>query len=209
MKSSSEQIIIFTRYPQPGKTKTRLIPTLGSSGAADLHRQMTEHTMTRVKQLAATQATSVQVCHAGGDNAVMKQWLGAGILFQPQGSGDLGMRMERAFAQAFQAGYERVIIVGTDCPALTAKIMQAALEALQENDFVLGPTSDGGYYLIGLRRPAPQLFQDVPWGTEKVLERTLQIADQLDLRRTLLDLLDDVDRPEDLVVWERESQSRL
>jgi uncharacterized protein len=209
MKNSAEQIIIFTRYPVSGKAKTRLIPALGAVGAADLHRQMTEHLLAKVKKLASTRAIAIQVCHESGDHELMKQWLGPGIFFQPQGGGDLGARMERAFADAFQSGFERVTIVGTDCPGITVNILQSALDALREYDFVLGPALDGGYYLIGLRRPILQLFQGVPWGTEKVFEYTLKIADELGLRHTILDPLNDVDRPEDLNVWERESKSQL
>jgi uncharacterized protein len=209
MQNAVEQLIIFTRYPEPGKTKTRLIPALGAVGAADLHRQMTEHLLTKVRKFASTRAVAIQVCHDGGDVELMKQWLGPGILFQPQGSGDLGVRMERAFAAAFQSGCERVTVVGTDCPTITINILQTAFAALGDSDFVLGPATDGGYYLIGLRRPVPQLFQGVPWGTATVFEQTLRIADELGLRHTLLDPLADVDRPEDLWVWERESHSQL
>jgi uncharacterized protein len=198
-----EQIIIFTRYPEPGRTKTRLIPALGAVGAADLHRQMTEHLLATVKKLESARAVGVQVCYDGGGKELMEQWLGPGILFQPQGSGDLGARLERAFAGAFQAGFEGVSIVGADCPGITTQTLQSALAALREYDCVLGPARDGGYYLIGLRRPVPQLFQGVPWGTEKVFEHTLRVADELGLRHTLLEPLDDVDRPEDLWVWER------
>jgi uncharacterized protein len=209
VKNSAEQIIIFTRYPEPGKTKTRLIPALGPAGAADLHRQMTEHLLAKIKKLEATRAIVVQVCYEGGGDELMKQWLGPYLLFQSQGSGDLGARMERAFAGAFQSGFKRVTIIGADCPAITVKILGSALDALHKCDFVLGPATDGGYYLIGLCRPVPQLFQGVPWGTDMVFEQTLRIADELGLPYTLLDPLTDIDRPEDLCVWEQESKSQL
>jgi hypothetical protein len=110
--------------------------------------------------------------------------------------------MVRAIAEAFQSGGERIILVGTDCPGLTDGLVRTAFEALVRNDLVLGPANDGGYYLIGVRRVIPQLFSEIPWGTRQVLEKTLRIADQMQLRVFLLEPLDDVDRPEDLPVWE-------
>jgi hypothetical protein len=112
------------------------------------------------------------------------------------------MRMARAFEKAFRSGMERVILVGTDIPGLDENLIHNALEALQKDDLVLGPANDGGYYLIGLRRPLGQLFQDIPWGTGEVLAKTLQAAGQLKIRFSLLRALDDVDRPEDMPIWE-------
>jgi len=98
---------------------------------------------------------------------------------------------------------KRVVLVGTDIPSITARILLGAFENLSSTDMVLGPARDGGYYLIGLRQPFPHLFADMPWGTEKVLERTRQIADDLGLSAVLLETLEDLDRPEDLHLWER------
>jgi rSAM/selenodomain-associated transferase 2 len=101
---------------------------------------------------------------------------------------------------------DRVVLVGTDIPNMTARILLDAFENLSSRDMVLGPARDGGYYLIGLRQAYPQLFVDMPWGTEKVLERTRQIADGLGLSAVLLETLEDVDRPEDLHLWEKASK---
>jgi rSAM/selenodomain-associated transferase 2 len=111
--------------------------------------------------------------------------------------------MGRALQEAFQAGMNRVIIVGTDCPGLTDDLVRRAFRALNDDDLVLGPAKDGGYYLIGLSRPITELFWEVPWGTPEVMKKTLQIAEALQLRVSLLEPLDDVDRPEDLPVWEK------
>jgi len=197
-----ERLIIFTRYPEAGKTKTRLIPLLGPDGAAELHRRMTEHILARTKELQRYRPVSVEVRYEGGNKCLMEQWLGPDISFRPQGSGDLGQRMERAFREAFQAGMDEVVLVGTDIPGITVDLLLRAFEALGHRDMVLGPARDGGYYLIGLRRASPQLFAHMPWGTEKVLERTRQIAGGLGLSVVLLEILEDVDRAEDLRVWE-------
>jgi len=136
----------------------------------------------------------------------MRQWLGSDLFFRPQGAGDLGERMARAFRGAFECDAARVVLVGTDCPGLTEGLLGDAFESLRHTDLVLGPARDGGYYLIGLRKTTPGLFTGVPWGTEKVLERTKEIADGLGLSVRLLDLLDDVDRPEDLAIWREASK---
>ncbi|MBD2541354.1 TIGR04282 family arsenosugar biosynthesis glycosyltransferase [Coleofasciculus sp. FACHB-SPT36] len=193
-----ECLIVFTRYPEPGKAKTRLIPVLGEDGASNLHRQMTEHTLSQVRELQSDRATRVEVYFTGGDQQLMEDWLGADIIYQPQGEGDLGQRMKSAFQTAFAAGMEGVAIVGTDCPGLDAKIMAQAFEQLNGHDLVLGPAIDGGYYLIGLRRIIPELFEEINWGTSEVREKTVAIAISLGLAVAYLPPLFDVDRPEDL-----------
>jgi len=197
-----EGLIIFTRYPEPGKTKTRLIPLLGPDGAAELQRQMTEHILARVKELQGNRPVFVEVRYEGGNEGLVRKWLGPDMPLCPQGSGNLGERMVRAFREIFQAGMNKVVLVGTDIPRIKVHILLKAFENLRYADVVLGPARDGGYYLIALRRATPQLFVDVPWGTEKVLERTRQIADGLGLSTVFLETLDDVDRPEDLRLWE-------
>jgi rSAM/selenodomain-associated transferase 2/rSAM/selenodomain-associated transferase 1 len=202
-KMNDNRLIIFARYPEPGKTKTRLIPALGPKGAADLHRRMSEHTMAWARRLKDTSGLSLEVRYVGGDEHQIKQWLGLDIPCFHQGDGNLGGRMGRAFQETFQAGMNRVIIVGTDCPHLTDDLVQGAFKVLNHDDLVLGPAKDGGYYLIGLIRPIAELFSEVPWGTPEVLKKTLRIAEALQLRVSLLEPLDDVDRPEDLSVWEK------
>ena len=201
-----EVLIIFTRYPEPGKTKTRLIPSLGPDGAAGLQRRMTEHTLTRVREFQGYRPVSVEVRYEGGNQHLIEQWLGVDIPSRPQGNGDLGQRMARAFHEAFQAGMGRVVLVGTDIPHITPRILHGAFESLRSTDVVLGPARDGGYYLIGMRRASPQLFVDLPWGTEKVMKRTKRISHDLGLSVVLLDTLEDVDRPEDLHLWEKASK---
>ena len=198
-----EGLIIFTRYPQPGKTKTRLIPLLGPHGAAGLQRRMTEHLLAQAREFQKHRSVSLEVRYEGGNTHLMKKWLGTDLSFRPQGSGDLGQRMARAFREAFHGGMDRLVLVGTDIPGITPGLLSGAFEALAQVDMVLGPALDGGYYLIGLRHAFPQLFVGMPWGTEGVLERTRHVADGLGLSVALLETLDDVDRPEDLPFWEK------
>lgn len=199
---SLKRLIVFTRYPEAGKAKTRLIPALGAEGAAQLQRQMTEHTIAQVKVLAAAYPLSIEVRYAGGDRNLMQTWLGPDAAYRPQSSGDLGIRMADAFQAAFEEQVEHAITIGTDCPGVDAAKLAQAFAALQHHDLVLGPATDGGYYLIGLRRFVPDLFVGIAWSTEQVFQHTIGIARALGLSTAVLAPLTDVDRPEDLSVWE-------
>ena len=199
----SERLIVFTRYPEPGKAKTRLIPALGAEAAADLHRQMTEHTLAQVKPLQQSRPLTVEIWFTGGDRARMQSWLGSDVTYQPQPEGDLGDRMAQAFQAAFDGGMKAAVIIGTDCPELTDALLTEAFQALQQTDLVLGPAADGGYYLIGLRQLVPEFFKTIAWSTDRVFQQTVDIASNLNLSLTTLPTLTDVDRPDDLPVWER------
>lgn len=201
-RAGGERLVIFTRYGEPGKTKTRLIEKLGAEGAAELHREMTVHTLAWAKRLTQCRLLGIVIRFEGGGEALMRQWLGDELTYRSQGDGDLGERLERAFAAGFGEGMKAVVIVGTDCPGLTADRVGEAFEALRRCDLVLGPATDGGYYLIGLRRLVPDLFTDIAWGTDKVFTRTRRLAERLGLSVGTLEALPDVDRPEDLPVWE-------
>jgi hypothetical protein len=194
-----ERLIIFTRYPEPGKTKTRMIPALGAEGAAQLQRRMTEATLAQAQKLQASRPLTVEVHFAGGNQPLMQAWLGAAVTCCPQGEGDLGQRMASAFQASFAAGMTGVVTIGIDCPDLDAELLAEAFEKLKTFDVVLGPARDGGYYLIGLRRLVPELFAGLDWGTSKVRQQTVDIAENIGLAIAFLPWLDDIDRPEDLV----------
>lgn len=198
-----QHLIIFTRYPEPGKTKTRLIPALGTLGAANLQREMTEYTIFQVQELQKVIDISVEVRFAGGNLQLMQDWLGLGLVYQSQGEGDLGSRMARSLFESFQSGAEKVIIIGTDCPGVNTQILATAFEKLHDFDVVLGPAIDGGYYLIGLRQTIPELFVNIEWGTAQVFQKTVDIAQKLNLSQVNLPPLADIDRPEDLPIWEQ------
>jgi len=201
------RLIVFTRFPEPGKCKTRLIPALGPQIAADLHRKMTEHTLSWARRWNERFSGSLQVHFTGGIEESFHKWLGSDVCYRPQSGGDLGSRMQEAFHQAFREGMARVVLVGTDCPGLNEDLCQKAFEELHRNEVVLGPARDGGYYLIGLQRPTEELFREIPWGTGEVLAKTRAIARKLNLSVFLLEAMQDVDHPEDLPIWERISSA--
>jgi len=188
----NDQLILFARFPEPGKTKTRLIPHLGEEAAAGLQREMTEHTIRQARKTGA----QIEVRYTGGTEEPTRQWLGADLEYEEQGDGDLGERMQRAFEAHFENGADRVVLIGSDCPSNGWKNIEAAFELLRATDCVIGPAGDGGYYLIGLIKDTPQLFQNIDWGGEQVLEQTLKAASGLSVRQ--LPKLDDVDLPEDI-----------
>lgn len=200
------RLIVFTRFPEAGTAKTRLIPQLGAQGAADVQRRLTEQLTEKIRVLTDTFPLAVEVCFEGGGAGAMARWLGNGFAYRPQGGGDIGERMARAFERVFRDGGGKAVLVGSDIPGLTGDLIREAFDALESDDLVLGPARDGGYYLVGLKRTAAELFQDVPWGTERVLERTLEIAEDLGLSARRLETLRDLDRPEDLEAWENESK---
>ena len=200
MKSGQthDLLIVFTRYPEPGTTKTRLAKALGHQGAADMQRKLTEQTMVQVRQLQKTSPAAVIVFYEGGSLKQVQEWLGPDLHYRNQDSGDLGQRLAQAFAAAFRQAYRRVVIIGSDCPGLQAGHMAQAFAALHRKDLVLGPATDGGYYLIGLQRHEKSLFDNIPWGSGGVLAETLKIAKQKGLSMDFLEALSDIDRPEDL-----------
>jgi hypothetical protein len=196
--NSNCRVMIFAKTPTPGQVKTRLIPDLGESGAAQLQRQLIERTL-RVAASAGLGAPELWCAPDPGDPffAVCAKRYGIGL--RVQGEGDLGMRMQRALEFALAAGSPGLLI-GCDCPALTPAYLRDAAAALAGgNDAVFGPAEDGGYVLIGLaRNHSAQLFQDIAWGTGSVMQETRARLARGNWRWHELALLWDLDRPQDL-----------
>jgi len=182
--------IVFTRFPVPGHAKTRLIPTLGAEGAAELQRRMTEFTVAQIHRTGM----NMEIRFTGGTKSQIREWLGPDGHYTLQGGGDLGTRMERAFEEAFTDGAEKVIVVGCDCPDNRAENMMNAIKTLDDTPCVIGPATDGGYYLIGLSEPRPELFRNVDWGTETVFRQTVEKLDDY----ALLPERNDVDESNDI-----------
>ena len=197
------QLLVFTRFPQPGRVKTRLIPALGPDAAAKLHEALTRRTLETARAFCAASRFAPRVCVADGDLAPMQMSFGDDFDYAPQSGADLGERLANAVHSAFVDGAGEVLVAGTDCPELSPDALGAAQTALGTADVVLGPALDGGYYLIGLRAERPELFQNVDWGTENVLAQTLRIAQDLGLTVHRLSPLSDIDEPQDLLVWRR------
>ncbi|MBT8340609.1 MAG: TIGR04282 family arsenosugar biosynthesis glycosyltransferase, partial [Desulfatitalea sp.] len=169
----------------PGRTKTRLIPALGALGAAELQRWLTEKTLAT---LGHASLGGIDFCFEGGSHAQVHRWLGHrhGVAhIYPQADGDLGRRMAAALDQALACGVRQVVLLGTDVPGLTADHLRRAFDALGHNDVGFGPSTDGGYWLVGCRRPAA-VFADIHWGSDCVLDQTLMAARRQGLSTALL-----------------------
>lgn len=203
-------LIVFVKEPRPGQVKTRLARVLGAAAAADAYRALALAEIAATRPQGAEYERLFFVTPTGAETSVHAWLRAAGVLepsvdaahFRSQHGEDLGARMAAGFAQAFACGAERVAIVGTDVPECTREHVQEALDALDEAALAVGPTRDGGYYLLALARPCPRLFEDVAWSTPAVLPTTLARAAALGLRVHLLPELRDVDTFED---WQQSS----
>lgn len=185
-------ILLFLKAPVPGRVKTRLARDLGKEAACEIYCQMVE------RQLAALPAGWPVEIHfsPASARAEFAAWLGPSHNYYPQPAGDLGGRLRRATAAAFERGHGNVILVGGDCPALHVEDLEETERLLSHGaDVVLGPAFDGGYYLLGLRRLADALlvFEDIPWSTPDVARATTEKVEALGLRLARLEEKEDVD----------------
>ncbi|MBR0568909.1 TIGR04282 family arsenosugar biosynthesis glycosyltransferase [Azoarcus sp. L1K30] len=189
-------IIIFAKAPVAGFAKTRLNPVLGAHGAARLAQRMLLHT---VAHAMAAQTGTVELCvtPSPADPAWHALSLPAALRWSAQGEGDLGARMARAARRVLDAG-QPVLLIGTDCPTLDATVLRAAAQALHAHDAVLGPSADGGYVLLGLKRFDAALFDDIPWSTSAVAGMTLARMARAGWRVHQSAPAHDIDLPEDL-----------
>jgi len=202
MTNSTNTILLFTRYPRPGKCKTRLFPEYSADEATEIHRQLVNHShKTVTSYLTLHNNVTYHICYTGASVKEMKDWLGQQRLLKQQGN-TLGERMAEALKTALQSS-GKCLLMGSDCPAITQELLQNGFTALQEKDIVLGPAHDGGYYLIGVKNSlTPEqiehLFSAIPWGSEKVLAKTVERINERRLSFQLLEKLHDIDTADDL-----------
>ncbi len=201
MGALKKSLIVFLKEPRAGHVKTRLARDLGKRRAARLYRAFVQDALQWMASIPRVE-TRVYYAPPGARIARLQALAPQGAIqaqqFLPQGGGDLGARLSRAFDQTLAGGSKAVIAVGTDCPLLGPVMVARAFAALARKDLVLGPAADGGYYLVGLKRRAPSLFEDVPWSTARVLEATVERARRSGLAVSLLPTLRDVDELGDL-----------
>ena len=190
-------VIIFAKAPLPGMAKTRLAPALGEAGAARLAQRMLDETLARAAE-AGIGALEL-CCTPDTDDAILIDAANrVGATLTSQGTGDLGQRMERALHRHLSSG-RRAILIGTDCPALDARLLRQAEQWLRQRPAVFAPTADGGYVLVGLSTGIPGLFDQIDWGSAMVMAQTRERLARLHLEAGLLAVLHDIDEPADLV----------
>lgn len=184
-------ILIFTRNPELGKVKTRLAASVGNENALEIYIQLLEHT----KKVALETPYDKQVLYSEEINHT-DMWESSFFQKKLQVGVDLGERMHNAFQQGFIDGYEKIVIIGSDLIALESSDIIAAVDNLDDNDVVIGPAEDGGYYLLGMKKISNNLFKDKEWGTDTVLKNTL--LDIANLKYHLLQEKNDIDTYEDI-----------
>ena len=184
-------LIIFARKPALGKVKTRLAAQLGDEVALRIYIRLLEHTRAVAKGCDCD--THIFLTEQDGKDPFWQ-----GFAQHVQATGDLGEKMRAAFAELFEKGYERVVIIGSDCPGLQAAHVASALDALTKHDVVLGPAADGGYYLLGMNRLHEPLFENKAWSTDAVCSQTIADLEAAGLTYAALPVLHDVDTAEDL-----------
>lgn len=190
---NKKAIIIFLKYPELGRCKTRLAATVGNDNALKVYKELLNHTHLITKNLKCDKFLFYDKVSSNkmpwGDDIYQTAY---------QKESDLGERMEDAFEQLFLKGYESVLIIGSDCYELNQNVIENAFDKLKSKNVVIGPAKDGGYYLLGLNKMVKSIFYDVAWSTENVYADTVKILDFLNIEHDTTPTLSDIDVFEDL-----------
>lgn len=194
-----QALIIFARNPVRGKVKTRLAATMGDDKALSIYQSLLEHTVQITQQLPC----DPYVFYADGIS-LNDIWSDDRYLKKNQEGKDLGQRMLHAFDTLFQQGYQKIIIIGTDCFELSSSILLDAFTVLDEKQVVIGPSEDGGYYLLGMRHFFPFLFEEKAWSTDTVCSSTIQQLEIQNICYEILPILNDIDTEDDLKQYLRQ-----
>ena len=190
-------VMVFCKKPVPGKVKTRLAEGIGKAAAASFYANLVEKTLRSL--LRRSRPYMVYVCFSPSDQYhFFLNWLGSRSAFLPQCEGDLGDRLAGAVKTGAQMGFTDIVLIGTDCPDLEPHHIETALIYLNTCDVVIGPANDGGYYLIAFHTDCPDLFSDITWSTDQVLNQTMDKIAQAGLSCRHLQTLRDVDTVKDL-----------
>ena len=198
-KSTKPALIIFARYPRKGKVKTRLAEDTGEDFAYNFYKLCSENILNEVEKLSGFDKYLFYADEADRNKII--DWIGNDFFYVPQSTNDLGHRMLSAFETVFNRGAGSAIIIGTDVPDLNNSTIKKAEMQLQENDLVIGPACDGGYYLLGMKKPYKELFYNIEWGMGSVFQSTINNAKELNLKTHLVDKLYDIDTINDLRLW--------
>lgn len=192
-------VITFCKYPVDGNVKTRIAKTMGNEFAVRIYKLFAERTFEGL--LKTDEVTSYIFYSEKEDREKIKKWAGPEFLLEIQEGNDLGEKMYNAFKKVIDRGSSKTIIIGTDIPDMSSDIIKKALLALNNSDVVIGPGNDGGYYLLGMKKLHKNLFTDIEWNSNSVLQATLEKISALNLSYSMLPELIDIDTDEDLREW--------
>lgn len=202
-KHPEMSLIIFARFPLPGKVKTRLAGDIGDGPASEFYKLCAEHVFRESDRLSAR--VQRYLFYSDPEDAEeMQHWGGPRFNYVAQAGSDLGRRLENAFGTVFEHGAQKAIVLATDVPGLSAEVVDEAFRALDSSDVVLGPCPDGGYYLLGMKKLYKELFANISWSTDQVLNETAEAMRKLGLTVRRLPALADIDTGEDLRRWHEE-----
>ena len=199
----NRQLIVMARWPAPGRCKRRLAQELGAARAAQIQARLTVHTLAAAREARQGHGLELVLAVEGLGSRAARRWGQAHGADRTvlQGRGVLGLRMQRQFQRAAREGASQMVLIGSDLPQLEASDLSAAFTVLGQRRGVLGPALDGGYWLIGLRRPEPELLAGIAWGGAQVLEQTLAAMARRGLEPELLTRRGDLDWARDLLPW--------
>lgn len=208
MKLCSTSVILFVKYPEPGQVKSRLGKSIGYDRACNLYRSFVEDILDTLEEVDSDICIYI---HREAPLKDLASWPGRGHQCCLQQGDDLGEKMERAFLTQFHQGYLRSIIIGSDIPHLQAEHVNEAVKALQQHDTVIGPTADGGYYLLGFNKESflPSLFKDISWSTPEVYNITMERLKSNNRSTYVLRRYNDIDSIDDLLEYYRKEENHL
>ncbi len=193
-------VIIFARSPKLGQVKTRLAESLGNEFALKFYTLCAKHVFDECRKLSSYN-TRLYIFFAGDNAGGIKKLTGNSFSYFLQSGNDLGQRMENAFNLVFKTGAKKVLIIGTDVPDIDSSLIENSFELLNINDLVIGPSLDGGYYLLGLKKPYNDLFYNISWSTKSVFEETLKKIKSKKIKFKVTARLYDIDTEDDLRKW--------
>jgi len=194
----NECLLVFTKYPSPGKVKTRLMPALTKTQACELYKGLAEATLKKARKTGK----DIIVCYyPSGSLKAFNNWLGNGVRYMPQKGPGLGAKMKNAFIGAFSLGYDKVLLIGCDIPGISAGLLGKALKELGKHGALIGPAKDGGYYMIGFKKERflPEVFKGIKWSTPSVFAKTMKIFNDNGYRAGFAPDLSDIDTAEDII----------
>ncbi len=197
MKERKCAYILFFKYPEPGKVKTRLAKKLGENFVLELYREFIRDLMNTGAKARCDLILAVSPAGEQTREDLEREF---GTRSYLQRGKDLGERMYNALEDVFRSGYSRSLLTGSDVPGISPGLINTAFDKLSESDIVLGPSSDGGYYLLGVKRGKHrrEIFTDIPWSSQEVLKKTLDNIEKLKLSCRLVDEMNDIDNLSDL-----------
>jgi hypothetical protein len=190
------------KYPERGRVKTRLAASMGDERALELYKRFLLNILSTLNKGTFL----FYLCFYPADALEsLRKWMGGDYLYMPQQGENLGERMKNGFIEAFTLNFKRVVLIGSDIPDLPLEFIEEAFASIREKDCVIGPSSDGGYYLIGFKdtKFSPQVFKGIPWSTERVFEETMKILEREGLTVHTLRPLRDIDTIDDLRKFQR------